>query len=102
FLLQAVLSGSGKALASSDVLSRKGLDSQQVKQAPDAGRTNSNGAALSAEAKASLEDLRTLLHLYSRLDKQRMVDSTAAQILARSPRDKETLELLASFYLERK
>ena len=100
FLLHAMLSGITKAQTAGEIIERKGNDAQEFKVETNLDHTN--GPALAPEAELSLEDLRALLHLYSRLDRPRMVEVVAGRILRRDPRDKETLQLLASFYLERK
>jgi tetratricopeptide (TPR) repeat protein len=100
FLLHAMLSGITKAQTAGEIIDRKGNDAQEFKVETNLDHTN--GPALAPEAELSLEDLRALLHLYSRLDRPRMVEVVAGRILRRDPRDKETLQLLASFYLERK
>src|SRR4051812_22263546 len=102
FLLQGMLTGSAKAQASSQILSPKTNDAREVKVRPISAAPVTNGPPMEPGRDISLEDLRALLHLYSRLDKEKMVEGTAAKILARHPHDKETLLSLASFYLERK
>lgn len=101
FLLQAMLSGLGKAQVAGEIISRKSNDAQEFKMGPNPDHPDTNGPALAPAAKLSLEDLRALLHLYSRLGRPKMVEVVAGRILSRNPRDKETLLLLASFYLER-
>jgi tetratricopeptide (TPR) repeat protein len=99
FLLHAMLSGMARAQTVGGYIDRRN-DAQELKleQILD----NTNGPAVAPEANLTLEDLRSLLHLYSRLDRPGRVEVIAGRILSRAPRDKETLQLLASFYLERK
>ena len=100
FLLHAMHSGIAKAQTAVEIIDRRSNDAQEFKVETNLDHTN--GPALAPDAKLSLEDLRALLHLYSRLDRPGMVEVVAGRILRRDPRDKETLQLLASFYLERK
>jgi tetratricopeptide (TPR) repeat protein len=100
FLLHAMLSGITKAQVAGEIIDRRNNNTQEFKVETNLDHTN--GPALALEAKPSLEDLRALLHLYSRLGRPRMVEAVAGKILRRDPRDKETLQLLASFYLEKK
>jgi tetratricopeptide (TPR) repeat protein len=100
FFLHAMLSGIAKAQTPGEIIDRKGNDAREFKV--ETHLDHPNGPALAPEAKLPLEDLRALLHLYSRLDRPGMVEVVAGRILSRDPRDKETLQLLASFYLERK
>jgi tetratricopeptide (TPR) repeat protein len=102
FLLQAMLPGTGKAQGAGETINRKGDDAQEFNMRPNPGHSDTNGPALAPDAKRSLEDLRALLHLFSRLDRPEMVEVVAGRILSHVPRDKETLQLLSSFYLERK
>ena len=102
FLLQGMLAGSGRVQGAGQILSPKTNDAREVKVKPVSSAPVTNGPPLEAGRDIALEDLRALLHLYSRLDKEKMVEATAAKILARYPHDKETLLALASFYLERK
>ena len=100
FLLQDLFSGFGKVQAAGEIISRKGDGMQEFKKdRVDRNRLETNNLG---QAKLSSEDLRTRLHLYSRLDKPKMVEEIGDIILQRHPRDPETLHLLASFYLERK
>jgi len=101
-LLQAVLSAAGKAQVAGQIVSRKTNEAQELKIGPNPGRPDTHGPALAPDEKLSLEDLRALLHVYSRLGRPKMVEAVGGRILSRSPRDKETLRLLGSFYLERK
>lgn len=102
FLLQAMLSVTGEAQVAGDPISRKSTDAQEFTTSRNPNRLGTNGPGLAPEAKLSLADLRTLLHLYSRLDRPKMVEAVAGNILNRNPRDKETLQLLTSYYLEKK
>ena len=102
FLLQAMLAGLAKAQVAGEIISRKGNDAEEFKSGPDHGHPDTNGPALAANPKRSLEELRSLLYLYSRLGRPTMVEAVAGRILNRNPRDKETLRLLASFYLQRR
>src|SRR5215210_1520623 len=85
FLLQAMLTGLGRAQTAGE-----------IRSPTDSGRV------LAPESKLSLDDLRALLHLYSRVGRPKMVEETAGKILKQNPRDQETLRMLASYYLERK
>lgn len=49
----------------------------------------------------SLEDRRYLLYLYARVNQPRFAEALATKILADNPRDKQTLLVLASMYVER-
>jgi len=100
FLLHAVLSGKARAQTAGEVINRRTNNAQVFKVEPNLD--NTNGPMVAPDAKLPLEDLRALLHLYSRLDKPGMVEVIAGRILSLDPRDKESLQLLASFYLERK
>lgn len=102
FLLHALLWGIAKAQQAGGLIDRKSSDAQEFKVKPNLNRPDTNGPALAPDAPRSVEDLRALLHLYSRLDRPGMVEVVAGRILHRDPRDKETLQLLASFYVERK
>ena len=100
FLLHAMLPGIAKAQTAVEIIGRGSNDAREYNVETNLDHTD--GPARAREAKLSLEDLRALLHLYSRLDRPGMVELVAGRILSRDPRDKETLQLLASFYLERK
>ena len=100
FLLHAMISGITKAQTAVEINDRRSNDAQEFKVETNLDHTN--GPAPTPDAKLSLEDLRALLHLYSRLDRPGMVEVVAGRILSRDPRDKETLQLLVSFYVERK
>lgn len=102
FLLPAMLPGAGKAQVAGEIIHRKSNDAQEIKLKPNPDDRDTNGPALAPEARLSLEDLRALLHLYSRLGTPKQVELVAGRILSRIPRDKEALRTLASFYLERK
>jgi len=102
FLLQAMLSGLAKAQVASENTNRKSSNAPEIKIPLNPGDAATNAPVLPPDSRGSLEELRTLLHLYSRLGQPKMVESVAARILSRDPRDKETLRLLVSFYLERK
>ena len=102
FFLQAMLPGLGEAQEAGKIISRKSNDAQAFKMGRNPDHPETNGPALAPDAKLSLEDSRALLHLYSRLGRTKMVEAVAGRILSRYPRDKETLRLLASFYLEKK
>ena len=102
FLLHAMLWGIAKAQRAQGVIDRKRGDAQEFEVKQNLDHPDRNGPALAPDEKLPVEDLRALLHLYSRLDKPGMVEVVAGRILSRDPRDKETLQLLASFYLERK
>jgi hypothetical protein len=85
FLLQGMLTGLGR-----------GQTANEIKSPSDAGRVPP------PESKLSLDDLRALLHLYSRVGRPTMVEEMAGKILKQDSRDQETLRMLASYYLERK
>ena len=99
--LQGMLAGSGRVQGAGQILSPKTNDAREV-GGTSFQRAGHQWSSLEAGRDIALEDLRALLHLYSRLDKEKMVEATGAKILARYPHDKETLLALASFYLERK
>lgn len=50
----------------------------------------------------SLEDRRQLVYLYARLNKPKVAEALGEQILAMLPRDRQTLLVLASMYVEQK
>ncbi len=102
FLMQAMLSGAGEAQVAGDPISWESNDAQESKMRPTPEHPGTNGSVLAPEAKLTLADLRALLHLYSRLNRPKMVEVVARRILNRDPRDKQTLQSLASFYLEKK
>jgi tetratricopeptide (TPR) repeat protein len=101
-LLQTVLAGFGAAQRASDSISGQSDDVRGLKMPAPPFSAATNGASLSPGATLSLEDWRALLHLYARLGRPRMVEIVAARIFRSHPRDRETLRLLTSFYLERK
>ncbi len=49
-----------------------------------------------------IEERRQLVYLYARLNKPKVAESLAGQILEQNPRDRQTLLVLASMYLEQK
>lgn len=102
FLLHAMLGGLARTQRADDISERRNGNDQEFKVEPILDHPRTNGPALAPDGNLSMEDSRALLHLYSRLDKPGMVEVIAARILSRDPRDKETLQLLASFYLEKK
>lgn len=50
----------------------------------------------------SIDERRYLVYLYARLDKPRVAEALAEEILAAAPGDRQTLLVLASMYLENK
>ncbi len=101
-LFHGLLCGIARAQKTGGSSDRKSNDTQESNVEPNLDRLSTNGPALAPEANLSVEDLRALLHLYSRLGSPKKVEVMAGKLLRRDPRDKETLQLLASFYLERK
>ena len=101
-MLHATLSGIARAQTAGGIIDRKSNDAQEFKMVPNLDHPDTNGPALLPDAKLSVEEMHALLHLYSRLGRPKMVEFVAGRILSRDPGDKETLQLLASFYLERK
>jgi hypothetical protein len=100
FLLHAMLPGTARAQASGEIIRSKSGAPRDVKPAPNVELSPTNQPAV-AHANLSLDELRALLHLYSRLNRPNMVEVVAGTILGRAPQDKETLQLLASFHFER-